>query len=227
MTATKESPAPQEPVMAQSGKLAAAVWFDLSHELRTPLNAILGNAELLLEGSAGPLSDQARACLGDMQTAGQHLMRRVEGMLLIAQAKAGTRPAAAEPIDVIELFRQAHATAHGSRAQARLAMQPADARFRILGDPSWLELLATTLVEVHAATGPERGALAIAIEPPHYQDMTRCVRIESASFELGELASTQLHLVEAILDHHDGAVEQVQGLGVRLVWPTSRVVEAG
>ena len=45
---------------------------------RTPLNAILGNTELLLDGSAGPLSSEARACLGDIQLAGQRLMRQVE-----------------------------------------------------------------------------------------------------------------------------------------------------
>ena len=227
MTATETSPAPDDPAKARSGKLAAAAWRDLSHELRTPLNAILGNAELLLDGSAGPLSDQARACLGDMQAAGQHLMRRVEGMLLIAQAKASARSVAAAPTDLIELVRQAYAVTHGTPALGQLAMAPADACFRVLGDPSWLKLLATTLIEIDAAAGAECGALAIAVEPPHYQGMVRCIRIESVSFELSEMASTQLHLVEAILEHHDGTLEPVQGQGIRLVWPTRRVLEEG
>jgi len=164
---------------------------------------------------------------GDMQAAGQHLMRRVEGMLLIAQAKAGARSVATAPTDLIELVRQAYAVAHGTPALGQLAMAPADACFRVLGDPSWLKLLATTLIEIDAAAGAECGALAIAVEPPHYHGMARCVRIESASFELSEMASTELHLVEAILEYHGGTVEPVQGQGIRLVWPTSRVLEVG
>jgi His Kinase A (phospho-acceptor) domain len=57
-------------------------WRQLSHELRTPLNAILGNIELLLDGSAGPLSAQARACLGEIQLAGRDLLRQVQILLV-------------------------------------------------------------------------------------------------------------------------------------------------
>ena len=53
----------------------------LSHELRTPLNAILGNLGLLLDGSAGPLSSEARACLGDIQRGARQLLDRVQCLL--------------------------------------------------------------------------------------------------------------------------------------------------
>ena len=70
-------------------------WRQLSHELRTPLNAILGNVELLLDGSAGPLSAQARTCLGEIQVAGRRLLRQVELLLAWSELSAGRpRPAA-------------------------------------------------------------------------------------------------------------------------------------
>src|SRR5918994_5242073 len=62
---------------AERATRAPIDWRQLSHELRTPLNAILGNTELLLDGSSGPLSAQARACLGEVQTAGRQLLRQV------------------------------------------------------------------------------------------------------------------------------------------------------
>ena len=56
---------------AGSGPAAATAWssdwLQLGHELRTPLNAMLGNIELLLDGSAGPLAAPVRACIGDIQ----------------------------------------------------------------------------------------------------------------------------------------------------------------
>ena len=105
---------------------AAIDWRELSHELRTPLNAILGNAELLLDGSTGPLSAQARACLGEIQVAGRRLLRQVQ--LLLAWSELGAsrpRPAAC-PVDVIALAREALADARPDVVH----IEPHDARCR-------------------------------------------------------------------------------------------------
>jgi His Kinase A (phospho-acceptor) domain len=92
---------------AERASCAPINWRQLSHELRTPLNAILGNTELLLDGSSGPLSAQARACLGEVQAAGRQLLRQVQ-LLLAWSELCVSKPELAEyRVDLIALVREA------------------------------------------------------------------------------------------------------------------------
>ena len=62
-----------------------AAWLNLSHELRTPTHAILGQVELLLSGSAGPLSSDMRASLGDIQRAAATLSTQIGNVIRLAE----------------------------------------------------------------------------------------------------------------------------------------------
>lgn len=53
----------------------------MSHELRTPLTAILGYTELLLDETAGPLSQTQREELRHVGENGEHLLRLIERVL--------------------------------------------------------------------------------------------------------------------------------------------------
>ena len=68
----------------QQGQDSLAAWLNLSHELRTPANAILGHVELLLSGAAGPLSQEVRASLGDIQQAASSLTGTISEMVRVA-----------------------------------------------------------------------------------------------------------------------------------------------
>lgn len=73
-----------------------AAWLNLSHELRTPANAILGHAELLLSGSAGPLSSEMRASLGDIQRAAAALSTQIGEIIRFAEKIPVTLPPKAD-----------------------------------------------------------------------------------------------------------------------------------
>ena len=73
------------------------------HELRTPLHAILGNVELLLDGTAGPLSTEARKCVGEIQTASRQLSRQVQTLLLWSELRAGDANSDGATLDLIAL----------------------------------------------------------------------------------------------------------------------------
>jgi signal transduction histidine kinase len=143
-------------LQADAGRATCATidWRQLSHELRTPLNAILGNTELLLDGSSGPLSAQARACLGEVQTAGRQLLRQVQLLLAWSELCLG-RPTPDEcPFDLITLVRDALAE-HSGSAQ----VEPRDARLVISGDRSSLPMLVAEILALNGAT---------ARHPPSY-----------------------------------------------------------
>lgn len=69
-----------------------AACLDLSHELRTPANAILGHLELILDGSAGPLSSELRTSLGEIQRAALILSKRIGDVINLAESIPHTPP---------------------------------------------------------------------------------------------------------------------------------------
>lgn len=133
-------------------------WRQLSHELRTPLNAILGNVELLLDGSAGPLSAQARTCMGEVQAAGRQLLREIRLLLAWSELNASaTKLSHHQAVDLIALIRAAclRERCHAAR------IDPADACLLIEGDPLWLQML---VAETLALPGAGEAAPVVRLE---------------------------------------------------------------
>ena len=78
---------------------------NVTHEVRTPLTAVKGYAEMLLEGLAGPVSDEQAALLKKVLTSSDHLLEVVNGVLRIARlrsGKAAVNPKVCDPRAVVE-----------------------------------------------------------------------------------------------------------------------------
>lgn len=60
-----------------------------SHQLRTPLTAIKGYASMILEGSFGPLSNQARGAVEKLFKSSQRLVGLVEDFLTVSRIERG------------------------------------------------------------------------------------------------------------------------------------------
>ncbi len=183
-------------------------WQQLSHELRTPLNAILGNTELLLDGSSGPLSAQARACLGEVQTAGHQLLRQVQ-LLLAWSELCASRPQLAEcPVDLISLVREALTTERSGTVQ----LEPHDAHFLICGDRSWLQ---TLIAEIIALNGARVAAPTVTFERGSGRD---ALRFAWPGFCATRTGALQIALIEAIA-RLQGADLALNPDGLSLFWP--------
>jgi hypothetical protein len=128
---------------------SAIDWRQLSHELRTPLNAILGNVELLLDGSAGPLSAQARTCIGEVQVAGRQLLRQVRMLLAWSELSASAPKLERQPLDLIALIREVSTTDCTNPPR----VEPDDACLLMSGDPFWLRMLLAEIVALPGAPG--------------------------------------------------------------------------
>jgi hypothetical protein len=204
------------------GGMLAMSWPRLGHDLRTPLNAILGNTELLLDGSAGPLSSQARACLGDIQAAGHRLMGQVHVLLELCRLRSKPAIGSAVTLDLIELLRGAHAATPEDDAVMQVA--PAGARLLVRGDAAWLRAVAVALIELYHGDGPAGSPMLVAVERSAHDASGAALRVSWVDFRSEQVAALPIALIDAILDLHEGKVALTED-GLRLYWPASRVVQ--
>jgi hypothetical protein len=196
----------------------------LSHELRTPLNAILGNTELLLEGSVGPLSSQARACLADIQAAGQRLLRQVQVLLDLCYARRRPEIVNDPPTDLIALLCAAHAAAPALNVGPTLEVVPAGAGYVVHGDAAWLNTLAVALIEAYRGDGERKGRLRVTVVGPAAPTSDGRLSLWWPSFDPEQVATLPVALIDAIVDLHGGDVG-LTGDGLQLDWPGARLVQ--
>jgi GAF domain-containing protein len=79
---------------------------NMSHELRTPLNAIIGYAELIAEECVDLGTEEYLPDLGKIQSAGQHLLTLISGILDLAKVEAGRMDLFVERIEIAAMLTE-------------------------------------------------------------------------------------------------------------------------
>ena len=77
---------------------------NMSYEFRTPLTSISGFADLLKEGIAGDLSDQAQEYVAAISASADRLSQQINTVLDFSQGEAGVLPIAMEEVDLTVLL---------------------------------------------------------------------------------------------------------------------------
>jgi len=73
----------------RANRLKSEFLASMSHELRTPLHTIIGFAELLEEGSEGPLNDAQKRFLNHIHRDSEHLLELINDVLDLSRIEAG------------------------------------------------------------------------------------------------------------------------------------------
>ena len=81
-------------------RLKSTFLATMSHELRTPLNSILGFTGIILQGLAGPLTDEQTTQLTMVRSSARHLLDLIRDVLDISKIEAGQLDMRSEPVDL-------------------------------------------------------------------------------------------------------------------------------
>lgn len=84
----------------EADRLKSAFLAAMSHELRTPLNSVIGFTGLVLQGLAGPLTEEQARQLQMVKDSGQHLLALINEVLDISKIEAGELEIRLESFDL-------------------------------------------------------------------------------------------------------------------------------
>jgi PAS domain S-box-containing protein len=99
----------------------------VSHELRTPLNSIIGFTDIVVQGLAGPLTDEQRHQLSIVQESAHILLELINEILDISRIEAGKLHLSPQEFDLADLLQRrcdamaSAAARKGLRLEARVA----------------------------------------------------------------------------------------------------------
>ncbi len=77
----------------------------LSHEVRTPLALIQASVELILDGAPGPLTEQQRTFVENVDENARHITTLAENMLTQSKLESGLFNPVLQPVDVRDVVR--------------------------------------------------------------------------------------------------------------------------
>lgn len=194
----------------------------VSHELRTPLNAILGFAQLLdldLDPD-DPADADARESVGQVLTAGRHLVGLVDEILAIGQVRAGELNLSLRPVPVGPLMTSVLAMmAPLAAARSLTVTDSADGDLAVVADEDRLRQVVINLVSNAIKYNSDGGRLALSASRT-----TDAVRIAVTDTGRG-LTPQQVERLFTPFERFDAAQRGIAGTGLGLV-VTSDLVEA-
>ena len=144
---------------------------EMTHELRSPLNTILGFAELMHDGSVGPVSDEHKEYLGDILTSGRQLLRMIDDVLDLAKLEAGRAIAGVEVLDLSALVDGACSLVQGRAAHRDIRIRvEIGAMADIVRDPLYVKQITYDALANTVNCTPDGGTILVRARPEDGDD---------------------------------------------------------
>lgn len=147
-------------------RFKSAFLATMSHELRTPLNSILGFTGIVLQGLAGPLTDEQTKQLGMVRASARHLLELIGDVLDISKIEAGQLDVRAESFDIKEsVTRVADAIRPmADRKGLKLSVAMPQDLGQMVSDRRRVEQILLNLLN-NAVKFTDRGEVVFTVEP--------------------------------------------------------------
>ena len=138
----------------------------VSHELRTPLTGIVTSLDLLKDGSAGELPEQARKFVDIAYGNGERLQALIDDILDLERVDTGRLRLEMRPLAAHELLAKAVTlnAPYAERYGARIVTRASGAELRVLADEDRLQQVLANLISNAAKHSPSNGEITLAAE---------------------------------------------------------------
>ena len=193
----------------------------MSHELRTPLNAILGFSQLL--GMARPaLGERERQQVGQIESAGWHLLGLINDVLDLSRIEAGAMSTSAEAVELGDLVAETLPMVQAMADQRAVVIDtvaglPGGAW--VLADRIRLKQVLVNLLSNAVKYNRPHGHVAVTVRPAAGGRRVIAVSDTGRGFTPAQLQQLYQPFTRFV---HEGQV--IEGTGIGLVI-TQRLVE--
>ncbi len=209
--------------LAEADAIKGRFLANMSYEFRTPLTSIAGFAELLKQGIAGELTDQAQEYVDAIAKSADRLSQQINTVLDFSQGEAGALPISRKPVDVGALVQAAAQAARADAAErgVELTVDIQDRAGTLEGDEKRLTQALAQLVDnairygrdggkvlLHASGNRQQAMLVVSDDGPGMS-----ARMQAAAFDAfgrsqsGESSSgLGLPLARQLVESHGGTL---------------------
>jgi len=198
--------------LARANKLKSEFLANVSHELRTPLSAIIGFSQILLDGIDGPVNEEQKQDISQVNKSGQSLLALINQILDLSKIEAGKMELTLERVDLPALISSVLdsisplAQAKGLQIDTRFAPGlPA-----LEADAGRLKQIVINLLS-NAVKFTERGHIEILAQPSG-----RMVRIAVKDTGIGISAESQKVIFEEFVQGDGSSTRRHGGTGLGL-----------
>jgi PAS domain S-box-containing protein len=184
----------------------------VSHELRTPLTSIRGYLELVLDGEAGPVTEDQRQFLGVVERNANRLLDLVGDLLFLAQIEAGKLSLEVGAVDLAAIAAESVESSRPLAEEKEITLTLATSPVPLLaGDRARLAQLLDNLVSNAIKFTPAGGRVDVRASSSRGNAV-----LEVRDTGMGIAAEEQEHIFERFFRTTRATEQAIQGTGLGL-----------